>query len=299
MEVEQLIKYTAIIAAIMCSIPWMVGHLLVFSTAYYLRFYKASRVDLDEKTDFEFWQEARRKVANFWLMWARVWYNYEIVGLENLPKEPSLIIGFHGAMPVDGYFFMHKVFLETNRQIASVTDRFIANFPVFRYYKECFHMSSANLEQCIEIIKNGESMVILPGGAYEGHMSQNYELKWRNRLGFAKVALAANVNIVPFFTTNIQEAHRTIGVFMGFWEWFYEKTRLPLVPMYGGFPVKLTTYIGKPVIVEAGMKPEDVKMLVIEELEMMIRKYQRRPGSIVMAIKDRFCDYCLGFELVL
>ncbi|KAL5273996.1 TMEM68.2 family protein [Megaselia abdita] len=288
MEIEQLFKYAGIIAAIIFAIPWIIGHLLVFSTALYLQYYHNSRLQPGEKTKFEFWQDARRKVANFWLGFARAWYNYEIVGLENLPKEPSLLIAFHGAMPVDGYFFMHSVFLKTQRQLSAVTDRFIEKFPAFRYYSECFQMSAANLEQCIQIIKRGETLFILPGGAYEGHMSQNYELKWRNRVGFAKVAIAAKVKIVPIFTTNIQEAYRTIGIFMGFWEWFYEKTRLPLVPMYGGFPVKLTTYVGKPIVIEDGMTPEEVKKTVMDEIEMMIRMHQTKPGSILMAIKDRF-----------
>ena len=34
---------------------------------------------------------------------------------------------------------------------------------------------------------------------------QNYEIIWAKRAGFAKVALEANVPIIPVFTQNIRE----------------------------------------------------------------------------------------------
>ena len=33
--------------------------------------------------------------------------------------------------------------------------------------------------------------------------------------------------------------HVLMACILGFFRWLYEKTRLPLIPMYGGFPVKL------------------------------------------------------------
>lgn len=288
MEIELLLKYLVLTTIILFSFPWILGHCLVFTTGIYLKFYKQSRLKGGQKVDFDFWKDARQKVGRFWLTFARIWHGYEIKGLENLPKSPSLLIAFHGALPVDGYFLMHSVFLKTGRQLCGVTDRFLAKFPGFKYYSQCFQMSPADLNGCIDWIKSGKTLMILPGGAFEGHMSENYKLEWRNRLGFAKVALETKVPIVPIFTTNIQEGYRTIGIFMGFWRSFYERTRYPLVPMYGGFPVKLTTYIGEPIQIEEGMTPEELKGLVMKQIENMIKKHQRRPGSILLALRDRF-----------
>ena len=54
--------------------------------------------------------------------------------------------------------------------------------------------------------------------------------------------------IVPVFTRNIREASRSYnGYLKPFLLWLYDKTRLPVVPTFGIFPVKLTTYIGKPI----------------------------------------------------
>lgn len=42
----------------------------------------------------------------------------------------------------------------------------------------------------------------------------------------------------------------------------YEKTRLPLVPIYGMFPVKLRTFIGKPIDFDESLTADQLKELV-------------------------------------
>ena len=77
-----------------------------------------------------------------------------------------------------------------------------------------------------------------------------------NRQGFAAVAIAAGVPIIPVFTENIREATLCLSgrmnVGRGLWEQIYEKTKMPLVPMYGLFPVKLRTHLGKPIFPKQG-----------------------------------------------
>lgn len=49
-------------------------------------------------------------------------------------------------------------------------------------------------DTCMGILNEGNILIIAPGGAYELQFSDsNYELKWKNRVGFAKLALAAKV----------------------------------------------------------------------------------------------------------
>ena len=47
--------------------------------------------------------------------------------------------------------------------------------------------------------------------------------------------------------------------FPGFFRWIYEKTKLPLIPLYGGFPVKLRTYLGKPILHRPDFTPEQIR----------------------------------------
>lgn len=68
--------------------------------------------------------------------------------------------------------------------------------------------------------------------------------------------------IIPIFTQNIREAFRCIGIGRRFWLRIYLWTRLPIVPIYGGFPVKLRTHIGKPIPYDPDLSAEDLQKKV-------------------------------------
>jgi len=93
--------------------------------------------------------------------------------------------------------------------------------------------------------------------------------------------------IIPIFTRNIREAFRSFNLIPSFWRWLYSATHLPLVPIYGGFPVKLTTYIGRPIPFDESHTPESLAKLVAQEVESLIRTHQPVPGKILRAITER------------
>lgn len=49
------------------------------------------------------------------------------------------------------------------------------------------------IQTCANVLKDGNFLAIAPGGVYESQFSYNYNLMWKKRLGFAKVALDAKV----------------------------------------------------------------------------------------------------------
>ena len=87
-----------------------------------------------------------------------------------------------------------------------------------------------------------------------------------------------------------------MNVGRGLWEYLYETTKMPLVPMYGLFPVKLRTHLGKPIyptpgrfllsrsflrgFVISGMKPEEMVTLTSNAVQEMIDQHQQLPGSV-------------------
>lgn len=55
---------------------------------------------------------------------------YEIEGLEKIPDDSAaLFVYYHGAIPVDLYYFLSRVFLLKNRLIHTVADRFLFKIP--------------------------------------------------------------------------------------------------------------------------------------------------------------------------
>lgn len=67
----------------------------------------------------------------------------------------------------------------------------LAGFPLMA---KALNIIPGSVQECANILKEGGLVAIYPGGVYEAQFGNaNYELLWRNRLGFAKVALEAKV----------------------------------------------------------------------------------------------------------
>lgn len=241
------------------------------------------------KTKEEYWGGARKAIAVFWDVFGRIWHGYDIVGLENFPREgPALVIFYHAAMPVDMYFLSFRIYLKTGRMMHAIGDKFLFILSIYNVFAECFNISTGTIESCVKTLENGGVLCIAPGGTFEAQFGdENYELMWKNRTGFAKVALEAKVNIIPIFTENVREAYRQTTLFKRIWMKIYENTRFPFVPLYGGFPVKLRTHLGKPVKIVEGDTPETLKDRVAKEMKKLIASNQRLPGSIPLALVDR------------
>jgi 1-acyl-sn-glycerol-3-phosphate acyltransferase len=145
------------------------------------------------------------------------------------------------------------------------------------------------VDSCAELLRQGALLGISPGGVYEAQFGDHsYAVLWRQRLGFARAALQAGVPVVPVFTQNIREAFRVVPLGAGLFYRIFERTKLPLRPLFGGFPVKLITHIGAPIYPEDGMTPEALRDKCKAALEALILENQRRPGKIFLGIVDRF-----------
>lgn len=79
--------------------------------------------------------------------------------------------------------------------------------------------------------------------------------------------------IIPVFTQNIREAFRTIRIGQNFFRRVYERIKIPLVPIYGGFPVKLRTIIGKPILYDPSLSAEEVAQKVFVGVMLQISVY--------------------------
>lgn len=55
---------------------------------------------------------------------------YEVIGLENIPDTGgALVVYYHGAIPIDLFYFLSHVFLNKNRLIYTVADKFLFRIP--------------------------------------------------------------------------------------------------------------------------------------------------------------------------
>lgn len=63
----------------------------------------------------------------------------------------------------------------------------------FSILADCMKVIPGTIQTCSNILKEGNLLAISPGGVYEAQFSSHYNLMWKRRLGFAKVALEAKV----------------------------------------------------------------------------------------------------------
>ncbi|GFG29322.1 hypothetical protein Cfor_07326 [Coptotermes formosanus] len=209
--------------------------------------------------------------------------------MENIPHDtPALIVYYHGAIPIDVYYFIAKTILFKDRVIHTVADRFLFKMPGFSIISEVMNVIPGTVQICSNILKENNLLGISPGGVYEAQFSNSYyTLLWKKRLGFAKVALDAKVPVIPVFTENVREAFRSVSFGKSIWLKLYTITKLPIVPIYGGFPVKLRTHVGKPIPYNENLTPEQLQSKVARAIEELIQEHQRIPGSIMRALVQR------------
>lgn len=120
---------------------------------------------------------------------------YEVVGIENIPMDsPVLFIYYHGAVPIDLYYFIAKIVLLNSKVIHTVADNFLFKVPGFAIICHVMKLIPGTIQTCSAILKEGNMLAISPGGVYEAQFGDSYyQLLWKNRMGFAKVALDAKV----------------------------------------------------------------------------------------------------------
>ena len=180
--------------------------------------------------------------------------------------------------------------LHKHRVIHSVVDSFLFHIPGFGNILNSFCCTPGTVSSCTSDLSEGNLLGLSPGGVYEALFSDHkqYKVMWKNRLGFAKIALGAKVPVIPVFTKNLREAVRTFHFSKRLMKWIYDKTRLPCAPIYGGWPVKMTTFIGDPIPYDPSDSPEVLRDKCKKALEDLIEKHQRVPGSICVGLFERF-----------
>nr|XP_046911458.1 transmembrane protein 68-like [Dermatophagoides farinae] len=233
-------------------------------------------------------------ISNLIDLYAWLAHSYEIVGLENVPddpKRPALMICYHGILPTDMIFVYNQIYKKYHRFPRAVGDRFLFIFGnLIRDY-----IFPGPADKCIETLKQGHLLVIAPGGTREAQFATTqYETLWNNRCGFARVAREAKVDIIPIFTKNSRQIYIIPRIFQIILKPIYECTRIPVVPFFGGFPVKLTSFIGKPIHYDSADNAEQLARICQKTIDDMIATYQTFPATIIGALKERFikCDNC-------
>ncbi|KAG8133604.1 hypothetical protein E2320_011376 [Naja naja] len=180
------------------------------------------------------------------------------------------------------------IFIRKKKLLHIVANHHIFSIPGMKFVSDVLQITPGSQEECRKVLENGELLIISPGGVREALFSdENYTIIWRNRKGFAQVAIDTKVPIIPTFTQNIRENIRVIGGQIKLLRSIYEYLRLPVFLLYGNFPVKLQTYFGDPIPYDPNITAEELAKKTNHALRCLIDKHQKIPGNVWRALMER------------
>jgi 1-acyl-sn-glycerol-3-phosphate acyltransferase len=124
----------------------------------------------------------------------------KVYGIEKVPTERALLVGNHNTLGMVDAPLLAAELWERGRMVRSLGDH--AHFKVPGWGDALTRMGvvDGTKENASELMRRGELVMVFPGGGREVNKRKNeqYKLVWKNRLGFARLAIQHGYPIVPF-----------------------------------------------------------------------------------------------------
>ena len=143
------------------------------------------------------------------------WLNDPVFqGLENIPeKGPVLFVGNHTLLGIwDASLMWFKLYKKRDIYTYSLGDRIHFEIPYWRELAGSFGMVEGSRENCRQLMQDNQYILVFPGGAREAFKNKGeaYQLIWKNRLGFVKMAVENQCTIVPFSAIGGEECYELV-----------------------------------------------------------------------------------------
>jgi 1-acyl-sn-glycerol-3-phosphate acyltransferase len=131
------------------------------------------------------------------------------IGLEHLPREGAvLIVGNHTVYGLVDIPMLGLSILDgTGRMVRGLGDHNHFALPIWRDVLTRLGAVRGTRENCAELFRRGEAVLVFPGGGREvmKRKGERYKLVWKERVGFAKLAIEHGVPIVPLASVGVDD----------------------------------------------------------------------------------------------
>ncbi len=123
-----------------------------------------------------------------------------VTGAGNIPERPCLFVGNHSLFALDGAIITPILLKELHRFPRAMGDKFLFSNRRIADYLLSLGLVMGHPEVCTALMENQQDLLVFPGGAHEAvkPVSQLYELQWKERFGFVKLAAMHGYTIMPF-----------------------------------------------------------------------------------------------------
>jgi 1-acyl-sn-glycerol-3-phosphate acyltransferase len=139
------------------------------------------------------------------------WFDPQFYGLENVDKDsPSLFVGNHTIFGViDSPLMFSGLYSRTGVYLRSLGDHWHFTVPGWGDRMREFGTVPGTPENCRTLMEAGQHILVFPGGAREVAKRKGEEnrLTWKNRTGFARMAIEHGYPIMPFAALGADDSY--------------------------------------------------------------------------------------------
>jgi 1-acyl-sn-glycerol-3-phosphate acyltransferase len=131
------------------------------------------------------------------------------LGAEHVPREGAVLLtGNHTLYGlVDIPMLALEIYEKTGRTVRGLADHNHFEVPLWRDLLRRIGAVRGTRENCARLFEAGEAVLVFPGGGREvmKHKHEEYKLIWKERIGFARLAIQYGVPIVPFASVGVED----------------------------------------------------------------------------------------------
>lgn len=193
------------------------------------------------------------------------YHSYKVKGMDSVPRTgPAILVVNHSFATYDGVLLGGSIYLQTGRSPCGLGDRQLFRFPGIKELCRKLRIVEGNPSNAERLLKENELVMLAPGGmreALRSTLSESFQVRWQNRLGFARLAVKTQV---PVILAACPSADKIYDIYPNlFTKLIYKKFKLPFVFLKGlgpstiPKPVKLTHYLSSPLIPPVVHHPAD------------------------------------------
>lgn len=132
-------------------------------------------------------------------------------GLDNIPRQgPVLLIGNHSTFAfLDMPIMISEIDRFTGRYVRGMADHAHFAIPGWRDLLLRAGGMPGTRDNCRALLDQGAAVLVYPGGGREvaKRKGEKYQLIWKQRTGFARMAVEAGCPIVPFGAVGAEESY--------------------------------------------------------------------------------------------
>jgi 1-acyl-sn-glycerol-3-phosphate acyltransferase len=186
----------------------------------------------------------------------------KLYGLDHLPAEGALLVGNHTIYGLlDVPFLTVEVWKQRRLAIRGLGEHAHYAVPVWRQLLTAGGMVRGTRDNVRALIRDRQTILVFPGGAREVNKrrGQQYQLLWRERIGFARLAIEQGYPVVPVAAVGAEEMLDVIidrdtpvyGQFAHLYEKVFGFPTPPIVRGLGVTPIprpeRLYFWFGEPI----------------------------------------------------